>query len=177
MLADRFWSDVDKHGPTPNQSLPFYSGLDACWLWRGLCLSKGHGHLSFNGSRNYAHRVSWILHYGEIPFGSCVLHKCDNPPCVNPKHLFLGSRADNARDAASKGRMRAPKAEAHWTRQFPHRVLRGELHGRTRLSPSVVSEVRLLAREGLSQRAIAARFGIGRNHVFRIIHKQSWAHI
>lgn len=95
-LGERFWTKVEK--------------ADGCWLWKGSRTgSMGYGYLHYGGkhkrSPKAAHRVSWELHNGEIPRGFFVLHKCDVPACVNPEHLFLGTREDNMRDAARKGRL------------------------------------------------------------------------
>lgn len=94
-LKDRFWSKVVK--------------TDTCWIWigAGSTSKKGYGQIRLPGAKGRqtsAHRVSWILHRGEIPIGLDVLHKCDNPPCVNPDHLFLGTNQDNVNDKVSKGR-------------------------------------------------------------------------
>lgn len=88
---------------------------DSCWLWTGSKTSFGYGQMSFgphDGSRRTwpAHKVSWMLHKGDIPDGLFVCHQCDNPPCVNPDHLFLGTAGDNTRDCISKGRDRGPVA-------------------------------------------------------------------
>lgn len=90
-IGQRFWANVDKtlgHGPQ-----------GTCWVWTA-CAIKGYGYIS----RTLAHRVSWEIHNSPIPEGLCVLHKCDNPPCVNPEHLFLGTKKDNILDAVAKGR-------------------------------------------------------------------------
>lgn len=91
----RFWSFVDQS--------------PGCWIWTAKCSDTGHGEFSIGGRTGhvyYAHRVSWAIHFGPIPEGLYVLHNCpggDNPRCVNPAHLYLGTKADNARDAYEKG--------------------------------------------------------------------------
>lgn len=100
-INDRFWEYVDKNGLKPAH----VPELDNCWVWTGGKSGKaGYGTISFRGKKCVSSRVSWILHNGEIPQGMCVLHKCDNPPCVNPNHLFLGTHLDNTRDMIKKGR-------------------------------------------------------------------------
>ena len=93
-IEERFWSYVNKK---PGQG----RNLD-CWQWTGH--TQKYGRFQHAGKKMGAHRFSYILNIGEIPDGLWVLHKCDNPPCVNPKHLFLGTRQDNVDDRVSKGR-------------------------------------------------------------------------
>lgn len=89
----RFWEKVRSDSP------------QACWEWIGRRLPFGHGHFDVaHGQPMLAHRYSWELVNGTIPDDLCVLHRCDNPPCVNPAHLFLGTRTDNNRDKSAKGR-------------------------------------------------------------------------
>lgn len=87
---------------------------DGCWHWTAAIIkSKGYGRSYWPQSKHgvdYAHRVSWMIHFGEIPTGMLVCHKCDVRKCVNPEHLFLGTAKDNTQDAVKKGRMKIPKA-------------------------------------------------------------------
>jgi len=88
----------------------------SCWIWKASAKNQfGHGSFSVGNKRKFAHRVSYELFVGPIPEGKCVLHTCDNPRCVNPGHLFIGTKKDNIKDALLKGRMKswgkgAPKA-------------------------------------------------------------------
>lgn len=75
-----------------------------CWEWLGTRDDRGYGKIIIKGVRHKGHRLSWVVHNGSIPDGLNVLHKCDNPPCVNPHHLFLGTQRDNIMDMVSKGR-------------------------------------------------------------------------
>ena len=94
-VVERFWSKVDLPG-TP----------EGCWIWRAGRTRKGYGLFAdTHGHSEHAHRVAWRLEGNEIPKGGMVLHHCDNPSCVRPEHLFVGSAKDNIQDAISKGRI------------------------------------------------------------------------
>lgn len=99
-MADRFWKFVS---PEPNSG---------CWLWEGSTDKRGYGQLRLSssgpGSLAYATHVSLALAGRHVPSGKCACHHCDNPPCVNPDHLFIGTQLDNMRDAKAKGRMSPP---------------------------------------------------------------------
>ena len=89
-IAERFFGKVHK--------------TDGCWLWIARCDKAGYGRFTMNGREESAHRSVWKLKHGDIPEGTCVLHRCDNPPCVRPDHLFLGTQKDNMEDCSNKNR-------------------------------------------------------------------------
>jgi|SRR5215475_5298108 len=93
-------------------------GLNDCWPWMGQRLRSGYGVLSIDGRMQRAHRVMWELEHGSIPDGMWVLHHCDNPPCVNPNHLWLGTHSDNMRDMKQKGRAGRYRGPHIWRRKF-----------------------------------------------------------
>src|SRR4030043_361681 len=99
-VEKRFWNKVNK--------------TDDCWIWTAYCNKKEYGCFKFQDKSELAHRVSWIIHNGPIPNGLHVLHKCDNPPCVRPDHLFLGTDKDNANDRISKGRF----VDLNWLKTY-----------------------------------------------------------
>lgn len=129
---ERFWSKVDRGGP------------DDCWNWTACAQREGYGRFMRRGRVWQATHVAWELHHGAPPpKGALVCHRCDNPRCVNPAHLFIGTHLDNRRDCVAKGRARGgegdrnpmrlypekrQRGDAHWTRRMPDRVLRGEAH-------------------------------------------------
>lgn len=98
-MEEKFWPKVDKDGPIVRPE------LGKCWKWLCCTTDKGYGITNVDRHNIIASRASWIIHHGSIPDGMFVLHKCDNPPCTNPDHLFLGTRGDNFRDALQKGRL------------------------------------------------------------------------
>ena len=145
-----FWPQVDKRGP------------DECWPWTGAA-TRGYGKLRVGGRWTGAHRLAWRLANGPIPGEAHVLHRCDRPPCVNPRHLFLGTPADNAADREAKGRGRRPSN-------------RGEANPRAILTSY---EARAVCRMALSgkwlMREIAVPFHISRRQVSDIKLGRRWA--
>jgi len=138
-------------------------GEDDCWEWRAFVHPRGYGTLNVNKKMEHAHRVSWVIHYGKIPDGLCVCHKCDNRKCVNPKHLFLGTHLDNAIDRDIKGRGKIPDN-------------RGENHGMSKLTKEEILIIRELYSSGkYVQREIADIFGVCRQTISDIVNKTSWS--
>jgi hypothetical protein len=147
----RFWSKISCR-----------EGENACWVWSGRPGNHGYGQLSFPGGRvMLAHRIAWELTYGPIPRGLCVCHTCDNRLCCNPRHLFLGTNADNVADRHAKGRTRTGASL-------------GQDHGMAKLTESEVLAIRSSSD---SLAAIARRFGISDVHVGRIRRGKNWRHI
>jgi hypothetical protein len=152
-VAERFWPKVDKRGH------------DECWLWTGPRTPKGYGAF-FYGRHMNAHRAAFQLHTGQDLRSSKVLvcHRCDNPPCVNPAHLFLGTNADNRADMKAKGRGRSGTKP-------------GEDSGHNKVTEAEVIEIRRRCRAGERQYDVAAVFGIAQGTVSDIICKRTWRHI
>src|SRR5271154_3907006 len=136
-----------------------------CWLWLGRCEKlTGYGicWMDGEGRKRGAHRVMWELVFGPIPPNLHVCHHCDNPPCVNPDHLFLGTTRDNLRDAARKGRTFRPT---------------GEKHPMHKLSEKDVREIRTRRANGEGPIALGKEFGVGYKQIWRICKGGNWGHV
>jgi hypothetical protein len=158
---ERFWSNVDTSGD--------------CWEWRGTIMHEGYGVAHFNYRHYRAHRVSWELTNGPIPDELCVLHRCDNRSCVNPAHLFVGTRDDNMRDMVAKARQR--HGDNHPFKINPQLAQRGEAHGISKLTAQQVREIRRLRAEGVPYAQIGRRFEISGGHTYAIVNRRLWAHV
>lgn len=147
--------------PPEQRFWPKVSKTDSCWLWMGAKIQDGYGSFGFGEKVVSAHRVSWELHNGPIPNGLCVLHKCDVRNCVNPDHLFLGTRDDNMADRNRKGRQ-----------------ARGEKSGRAKLTNAVVIAIRRrYAAGGTSIRKLASEFCISKSQILSVVTFKSWSHV
>ncbi len=146
-VAERFWRHVDKSG-----------GPDACWVWQGAMFKKGYGcfakdYLGRKSTMISAHRMAYELTHGPIPKNVLACHRCDNPPCCNPAHIFLGTPRQNTLDALVKRRM--PPS--------------------LRLTPAHVRKIRrLYVRGKVSQQSIANQFGVSQYHISRIVAGKTW---
>lgn len=156
---DRFWARVDK------------SAANGCWVWTGYRQKFGHGSLGRSGKgdkRTYvlAHRHAWELLRGPIPPGKCLLHHCDNPPCVNPEHLYLGDRATNNMDKVRRNRQaRGETARSRLTEAQVLEILRNPPKFGRRWSGG--SEVP----------ACAMRYGVEPGAIYAILAGRSWKHL
>ena len=136
-----------------------------CWLWTATHTSNGYGWISnigrLYGATTRAHRVSWGLYKGPVPDGLCVLHKCDVRSCVNPAHLFLGTKADNAADMVKKGRSS-----------------RGERRFNAVLKEADVRSIRAkYAAGGITQQRLAVEFKVSQTTINKIISQKIWSHV
>lgn len=144
-----------------------YERGPACWVWTASRNSNGYGQIGRGpaGAGNWqAHRAAWVLEYGPIPDGVCVLHRCDNPLCVRPDHLFLGTHKDNSQDMVRKGRHALHGKGAH----------SGERHHLAKITDATAREIRSSPETG---RAMASRLGLSEAQVSRIRTGRRWAHL
>jgi len=133
-----------------------------CWAWLGATNDCGYGQIS----GWYAHRLSYEIHKGPIPEGLWVLHRCDNPPCSNPDHLFLGTAADNSADASRKGRLDGKPNQRC-----------GEEVKSSKLVSEQVLEIRTLADAGADLGELARRYSVSKDNVWLIARRKSWKHL
>lgn len=146
-LEERFWSKVQK---TSN-----------CWNWTASLYRNGYGQFGIGYKKVLEHRISWELHKGSISKDLCVLHKCDNRACVNPEHLFLGTKKDNSQDMKNK-----------------NRHLNGEKNTEVKLTEFQVKEICSRYSKGnISQEKLGKEFNVSQGQIWRIIHKLRWKHI
>jgi hypothetical protein len=142
---------------------------DGCWLWKGSRSKSGYGQIGHGRLNNFrAHRVAYQVLVGSIPKGMCVLHRCDNPACCNPAHLFLGTNADNSADMVAKDRQ--CKGERHWTKKRTPLVPRGDNHHKAKLTDIDVSDIRFLCGNGLTQRQLSLEYGVRQSSIWAAIH-------
>lgn len=146
-VEERFWGKVN------------IGSQSECWPWTAGEI-EGYGSFGYRGRNWLAHRVAWTWSKGEIPPGLCVCHHCDNRCCVNPGHLFLGTRADNQRDMVRKGRAAS-----------------GESNAQAKLTEPDVIAIRALRKDGMLQYEIAERFGISRANVGYIVRRKTWTQV
>jgi HNH endonuclease len=148
---ERFWAKVDKRGP------------DDCWEWTGAKSGVGYGSVRWRGRRENAHRVAYQLVVGQIPEGMHGLHHCDNPPCVNPAHIYVGNQSDNAQDRSKRKRNGSHMGA-------------GELNGSAKFTRSQVEDMRNRAVTGPrgTKAALVREYGVSRTQLGRILSGTCW---
>jgi hypothetical protein len=165
-LTERFWEKVDRDGPTP----PHRPELGPCWIWTAHRHPTGYGGIGGGGRRvgtKRANRVAWELTFGPVPESLFVLHKCDNPTCVRPDHLFVGTPGDNRRDCVAKGRSNDQA-----------RGRKGEANRNAKLTTAAVREIRArYAQGGIKQQELAEQYGVTQSIVSKVLLMHSWAHV
>lgn len=157
---------IHGHNPKPwrDEEALFWGNLDkkdsGCWEWSGKRNEQGYGRLWFRGKQIRAHRLSWSLINGLIPEGLDILHKCDNPSCCNPNHLYSGTDKDNANDRQARGRLIPRKGEDH------HKSL---------LTWNQIGEIREFCENNpRSQRITAKRYGVKESVISKIVNGVTW---
>ena len=161
-LHERFWSRVDTSGD--------------CWLWNASLNRNGYGYICVNGKVRSSHRLSYEWSYGPTPAGLCVCHACDNPRCVRPDHLFLGTNDDNMADMVAKGRQ--AKGDRNGSRLHPDRRARGERSAGAKLTEKSVREIRqMYVCQKFGATRIAKMFGVSKSTVQKVIRGKAWAHV
>ncbi|MFA6358933.1 MAG: HNH endonuclease signature motif containing protein [Candidatus Omnitrophota bacterium] len=158
-VIQRFWFHVDKNGPIITQE------LGNCWVWIG-CKHECYGQFRINNERIQAHRMSWILDGFELPDGALVCHKCDNPPCVRPSHLFLGTELINTLDKINKGR-------------YYNGNHNGE-HGSNKLTEIQVLEIRKLISGAVPAKnciELGKIYGVTSNTIQKIKDRITWRYL
>lgn len=162
-LSDRFWAKVD------------IRGSDECWEWQGA-LTRGYGRLKRgDGTKKlaYSHRVAYELKNGPIPEGMLICHKCDNRPCCNPAHLFIGTQMDNVRDMINKGR----RAETLFdTKEIVERI-RGENAWNSKLTEANVIDARKRVACGEPCSVLAKELSVSKQCIEKVVYRMSWKHV
>ena len=150
-VIDRFWSKVDVD-----------LNNNSCWEWTAYRNKDGYGILTINKKRFRANRVAYMIERGDIPEGMHVCHRCDNPPCVSPNHLFLGTRSDNMQDMLSKGR---------------GNKTRGSEHANAKLTETDIPVIRERLANNEKDSDIAKDYGIKPRAISYIKNGRTWKHI
>lgn len=181
-IENAFWERVNISGP------------NECWEWQRAINKNGYGKFRVSGKVLNTHRLAYEYTNGPIPNGLFVCHSCDNPPCCNPAHLWLGTAKDNAIDSVNKGRRATGNrsgarlhperfighniGDANGSRLHPESRPRGECHGMVKITENDVREIRRLYDSGAFRNVdLAKRYGISQTQAYRITHRKRWTHI
>lgn len=157
---DQVWNAIDAEPVTRFWSSVDVGDSEHCWEWKRGRVKTGYGSTWWKGKIIKTHRMAYILTYGEIAVGLLVRHRCDNPPCCNPRHLEIGTAADNSRDKRSRGR------EA-----------RGEQTRVAKLAAKDIPMIRRMVQEGTSYAETAKAFGVCKSTIVSVISGNTWKHV
>lgn len=160
--AEQFWAYVKK--------------TDGCWEWIGARTVEGYGNLLWRGSYSKAHRVALALDGRPLPPGMCALHKCDNPPCVRPDHLYVGTKQQNAIDRETRGRGVHLRGDAHPARRDKGSRA-GTRNGRSKLNEAKVREIRERRKAGESAKVLGSEYGVSTTVIYHIEQRKLWAEV
>ena len=152
---------------------------NGCWNWT-RSKNKGYGVVNAMNRTFGAHRVSYELSIGPTPAGASVCHRCDNPACINPEHLWLGSHAENMADMKSKGRNSTPpvsRGDDHWLRKYPDRVPMGEQVRTSKLTAEQVTALRIDYCAGAGRAELASKYGVSPLSIHDYVSGGAWAHL
>lgn len=162
LLKDRFVRG--KRIKPINEKLIYKIAKNGCWIFQNALSRQGYGRIRIGNKNINAHRVSYEYHVGNIPMGMYVCHKCDNPPCINPKHLFLGTALDNNRDAIKKKRNAGC-------------CLPGTKNIKAKLTEKQVLKMRKLRQSGMGYSRIGSFFGLTKSSTHKAIKGITWKHL
>lgn len=172
-LETEFFSRVNKEGPVP-EHLP---ELGPCWIWIRGKTSAGYGLMLVDGKQTYAHRLAYEFYFGPVPEGLYVLHKCDNPSCVSPIHIWASTAKANSQDALKKGRLHKQSETLNrlWKEKWIDRRGKNVPH---KLTEETVLEIRRMYKKGVfGFKRIVNRFGISFGLAQRIVARKTWKHL
>lgn len=185
------------------EKLSICTDTDECWLWLGSRNSEGYGNFGVDGKTEKAHRASYRIYRGRIPYGLVIMHSCDNPSCVNPRHLKPGTHQENTIDKYMKGRANHARGERtgvnqhpdrvrrgprlsragilmgkdHWTFKKPDRISRGMRCCKAKLTDADVIEMRRLFADGTNCHVLAKKYGILANTAYSAVTGDTWTHL
>ncbi len=163
----RFWANIQT--------------TESCWIWVGTRACRGYGAISIDRKRWRAHRLSWAIHNGTIPDGLYICHRCDNPPCVNPEHLFAGTQKDNIADCVRKGRFSRSIGERtrnnRRRRGFHRTKAIGHDHYNSKLTLENVLEIRSTPPKWGEQSRLARKFGVTKSSIRDVLSRRCWGHV
>ena len=171
---ERFWNKVDKDGPVP-EHMPH---LGKCWVWTACINDSGYGIFTVKGQNIRAHRFSYLLYHNTIPDDKpFILHKCDNPACVRPQHLWAGTHSENMQDAVQKKRLNNKPVSLEARKKMSEALKGKRIY--SKLDWDTVQEIRkliILGDKTYGALALAARYNVCQTTILNIYHYKTWIH-